>query len=585
MIYYNTSNIGIGTINPNSKLHLYDEVNNTTKLTIQNNFLLPIVSDPVASVSGIITGSSTDQFMIFKDPALTYTFTVPEGGISCDILMIGGGGGSYYKAGGAGACIVAINQIFSQGTYKVYVGDGGGTSYTPTGQGGDSKITTVNDTDMFRAKGGGGESQTTNNVSNGIPGGCGSGAWQGNTGGATVSTNIVNGIESGPVLTNTYVVSGNRGGSKTIQDPTDIIMGGGGIGTFGVDLTSLSTAPKGGNGLYQVIINNLPYNFKSHFANNTQFGVLHTDGNYYIGGGGGGFNENGELFYNGGLGGGGRAGYYNDNGYYIIPEPNTGSGSGGGAIIYEPYNSTPQENARYNAVSRGATGIVIIRYRSLVNTNSSSIELIRGILADTNIDYSIGNYNGDFKIISSSSVAVTDRLVINSTGDFNITGSLSVSGNITAYYSDERLKTKIANINDPLKIIDKLNGFYYIPNELALSLSIKNTKLDIGLSAQEVQKVLPELVNIAPFDIVKDKYGNKVSKSGENYLTLSYDRLAPVFVEAIKELNQKNKSLTNNNIELTNNNIELTNNNIELKEKYNKLAEDIVLIKKTLKLI
>jgi hypothetical protein len=229
---------------------------------------------------------------------------------------------------------------------------------------------------------------------------------------------------------------------------------------------------------------------------------------------------------------------------------------------------------------------------TIQNNSSSSIELIRGVLADTNIDYSIGNYNGDFKIISSSSVAVTDRLVINSTGDFNITGSLSVSGNITAYYSDERLKTKIANINDPLKIIDKLNGFYYIPNELALSLSIKNTKLDIGLSAQEVQKVLPELVNIAPFDIVKDKYGNKVSKSGENYLTLSYDRLAPVFVEAIKELNQKNKSLTNNNIELTNNNIELTNNNIELtnnnielKEKYNKLAEDIVLIKKTLKLI
>jgi hypothetical protein len=150
------------------------------------------------------------------------------------------------------------------------------------------------------------------------------------------------------------------------------------------------------------------------------------------------------------------------------------------------------------------------------------------------------------------------------------TGGLSVFGNITAYYSDERLKTKIANIGDPLKIIDKLNGFYYKPNELAHSFGITNNKQDIGLSAQEVQKVLPELVNIAPFDLEKDKDGNKVSKSGENYLTLSYDRLAPVFVEAIKELNQKN--------------ISLTKENNELKEKYNKLLEDITLIKQTLHL-
>jgi hypothetical protein len=151
------------------------------------------------------------------------------------------------------------------------------------------------------------------------------------------------------------------------------------------------------------------------------------------------------------------------------------------------------------------------------------------------------------------------------------TGGLSVFGNITAYYSDERLKTKTADISDPLKIIDKLNGFYYKPNELAHSFGIANSnKQEIGLSAQEVQKVLPELVNIAPFDIEKDKDGNNISKTGDNYLTLAYDRLAPVFVEAIKELNQKN--------------ISLTKENNELKEKYNKLLEDITLIKQTLHL-
>jgi hypothetical protein len=58
-------------------------------------------------------------------------------------------------------------------------------------------------------------------------------------------------------------------------------------------------------------------------------------------------------------------------------------------------------------------------------------------------------------------------------------------------------------------------------------------------TAQDVQRVLPEIVKIAPFDLAIDEDGNKTSKSGENYLTLSYERLAPVFVEAIKELKKE----------------------------------------------
>jgi hypothetical protein len=127
---------------------------------------------------------------------------------------------------------------------------------------------------------------------------------------------------------------------------------------------------------------------------------------------------------------------------------------------------------------------------------------------------------------------------------FHVAGDILATGNITAYYSDERLKTKISNIKDPLEIINKLNGFYYTPNELARKNGIKNTDIEIGLSAQEVQKVLPEIVKIAPFDSERNKDDVIVSKSGENYLTLSYERLVPVFVEAIKELERKNIELT-----------------------------------------
>ena len=146
----------------------------------------------------------------------------------------------------------------------------------------------------------------------------------------------------------------------------------------------------------------------------------------------------------------------------------------------------------------------------------------------------------------------------------HVTGDIAATGNITAYFSDERLKTKIANIINPLKIINNLNGFYYTPNELARKNGIIHTDKEIGLSAQDVQKVLPELVKLAPFDLVRDKDGNKISKSGENYLTLSYERLAPVFVEAIKELQKENN---------------------DLKQKYDALLQDMTLIKKTLNLI
>jgi hypothetical protein len=125
----------------------------------------------------------------------------------------------------------------------------------------------------------------------------------------------------------------------------------------------------------------------------------------------------------------------------------------------------------------------------------------------------------------------------------HVIGDFACSGDVSAYYSDERLKTKTGDIQEPLEIIDKLNGFYYIPNELALLNGITHNTLEIGLSAQDVQSVLPEIVKLAPFDLTRDADDHKISKSGENYLTISYERLAPVFVEAIKELKRENRIL------------------------------------------
>ena len=116
-----------------------------------------------------------------------------------------------------------------------------------------------------------------------------------------------------------------------------------------------------------------------------------------------------------------------------------------------------------------------------------------------------------------------------------VNNNITATGDIIAYYSDERLKTKKGNITNAIDKVKTLNGFYYKNNRLAKSFGYKSTDLQIGLSAQEVQAILPEVVTTAPFDRKITEDGNEVSKSGENYLTVNYAKLVPLLVEAIKE--------------------------------------------------
>lgn len=123
------------------------------------------------------------------------------------------------------------------------------------------------------------------------------------------------------------------------------------------------------------------------------------------------------------------------------------------------------------------------------------------------------------------------------TKDFYATASIAAVGNVTAYYSDERLKTKTGVIDSALAKVRKLTGFLYVENDTARKVGYKNANQQVGVSAQAVQAVLPEAVSLAPFDMhTNPDTGEITSKSGENYLTVDYSRLVPLLIEAIKEL-------------------------------------------------
>ena len=75
-------------------------------------------------------------------------------------------------------------------------------------------------------------------------------------------------------------------------------------------------------------------------------------------------------------------------------------------------------------------------------------------------------------------------------------------------------------------------------------------KRELGVSAQDVEKILPDLVNIAPVDVGYDEEKNIISKTGSNYLTVNYEKMIPLLIESIKELNKNINALKKENIEL-----------------------------------
>ena len=331
---------------------------------------LAITSSPSATTVG---GTGDYTYMVFTYTTETagagtgqslYNITVPTGGIVCDILMVGGGGAGGFDrgaGGGAGACIIALNQTLNAGNNTIRVGNGGiiNNTYNPGGSGKNSEIYNNANTLLYKATGGGGGASANGAGASGGSGG-GSGSTRIGIGGIA-STNIVAGnTVNANTYTSTYAVLGNRGGDSSVN----IVQacGGGGIGTTGGDQTNsaATSGATGGNGIYNITINSITYNLRTHFTNNGTFGVQDgSTGNYYIGGGGGGGNTTiGSLGGAGGIGGGGSGGNVNTNTSQNGFDGTGGGGGGGAGRTGFEYNEFPG--------ARGGSGIVILRFLSSI---------------------------------------------------------------------------------------------------------------------------------------------------------------------------------------------------------------------------
>jgi len=148
------------------------------------------------------------------------------------------------------------------------------------------------------------------------------------------------------------------------------------------------------------------------------------------------------------------------------------------------------------------------------------------------IPISSSGASGQLALYGNSSYLQGTSGVTYTASTLAVTGAITATGDITAFASDARLKTNIATIPQALDKVKSISGVTYNWNEIAAEFNVGDSHEHAGVLAQEIQGVLPQVVRQAPFDTAPD--GS--SKSGENYLTVQYDKIIPLLIEAIKEL-------------------------------------------------
>jgi hypothetical protein len=234
----------------------------------------------------------------------------------------------------------------------------------------------------------------------------------------------------------------------------------------------------------------------------------------------------------------------------------SGSNSGVGAQLIDSNQQTNFISPKYSiaglatsTVEDSTPGYLAILYKSsavtsesvdsgdIVSTNDYVFDYKTGVIqflnsakdpSDSQYCYmSVYQYVG--KTLNTG-LEITGNISASATASFGIvsaSGDIISDGDVVAYNSsDERLKDNIEVIQGSLDKIDGIRGVEFDWNEKSPGWA-QHRGHDVGVIAQEVKKVIPEIV-------VERKNG---------YLGVDYKRLVPLLIESVKELKQEIEDL------------------------------------------
>jgi hypothetical protein len=188
------------------------------------------------------------------------------------------------------------------------------------------------------------------------------------------------------------------------------------------------------------------------------------------------------------------------------------------------FNSSNNQLSFYN---NDVNNAALIIGTDSISYFQGSIYTISGSVA--NLSIRLGDSNTGFYDSGSNTIGVVcdGSLKYN----FESNGTFRAAGDVVAYYSfsDKRLKTNIKPLQNSLEKIKALQGVSYEWKD-----GERKGKAEVGLIAQEVEKIVPEVVR------EQKRLGDDTE-----YKTVDYEKLTAVLIEAVKELTNKVEELEN----------------------------------------
>ena len=502
LLYVNTSsgNIGIGTTNPQTALHVTQDVRIDGHLIITGT-TTTINTDSQVTEQLIITNNGTGPALIVNQTGTNPIIEFQDDGNTVMKIINGGNVGigttnpthtldvsgnvnaNTYTGSGIGLTNINVSNV-SSGTLTVTNGGIGVTSINNTsllvGNGSNSIITSGN--------------LTWNNTTNTLS-----------------ATNIIGNLPA------TTVTAGTYGSSTNVASIT--------VGSDGRITSAANVAINASQWITNA--SNISYTKTVSIGKSTILAgyALDVSGNVDISG--------------------------NVSAINIIGNMNASNINSGTLLVAN--GGTGLTTLATNSLLIGNGTNTIIQPSNLVWDNANSRLGINKIGPNYTLDVS-GNVNFSGNIYQNGTIfqSNTSQWTTNSTNIYystgnvgigistptsyalQVVGSIGATGDVTANYSDSRLKTVINKLDNALNKINKLNAFTYTNNDLAKSFGFTDDIIRVGLSAQEVQEVLPEAVRPAPFDI-ETQDDKIISKSGKNYITVQYEKLVPLLIAALQE--------------------------------------------------